>query len=157
VNVIIRSIRRHRSSRAIRSSGLIAVIVLAVALAVAGCQGAESLAGPTWQWTAEQETNSAGQPVIADPTAYTIEFLTNGTVNVRADCNMLTGTYSVGVPLDLTIAVATPTNTACGETSHDRVYLEYLSRVSSYSTHNGELKLFFADEVGGMTFTNGGS
>jgi heat shock protein HslJ len=150
-------IHPRRSTRLAWSSGRLAVIALAVIAALAGCQGAESLAGPVWQWAAQDMTSSAGQPLTPDPEAYTIEFLTNGTVNVKADCSSLSGTYSVGVPLDLTIALATLSDAACGAASLDRLYLEHLGRVATYSTDHGELKLFFADEVGEMRFTNLGS
>lgn len=134
-----------------------ALIALVGALAVAGCQATDSLAGPTWQWAVQLETSPAGQPVAPDPENYTIEFITDGTVNVKADCRDLTGTYTVGVPLDLTINLDSPTLAACGDSSLDRVYLEYLGRISTYSTGNGELKLFFADDAGAMQFTSLGN
>jgi heat shock protein HslJ len=132
----------------------LALIALAGALAVTGCQATDSLAGPTWQWAAQQETSPAGEPVAPDPESYTIEFLLDGTVNVKADCNDLTGTYTVGVPLDLAIDLDSSTLAACGDSSLDRVYLESLGRISSYSTGSGELKLFFADDAGAMQFTS---
>jgi heat shock protein HslJ len=147
---------RHRPALLAWSYGRLAVIALVVGVVLAGCRGAESLAGPTWQWTAPQVTSSAGQPLTPDPVAYTVEFLTNGTINVKADCSSLRGTYSVGVPLNLTIALA-PSNAACGGASLDRVFLENLGRVATYSTDHGELKLFFADKGGEMRFTNPGS
>ncbi len=134
------------------ASRRLAAIALAGALAVAGCQSGDSLAGPTWQWASEEETNPAGQSVVPDPASYTIEFLTDGTVNVKADCNDLTGTYTVGVPLDLTIDLASSPVADCGDSSLDRVYLDYLSRISTYSTGGGELILFFADDVEAMRF-----
>jgi heat shock protein HslJ len=152
MNAMTPPIGRHgtRTLRAM-SRGL-ALIALVATVVVAGCQSGDSLAGPTWQWTALEETNPAGQPVSPDPATYTIEFLTDGTVNVKADCNSLTGTYTVGIPLDLTINLANTSMASCGDLSLDRVYLEYLGRISNYSTGTGELKLFFADDVGAMQF-----
>src|SRR5919108_5912759 len=75
-----------------------AAIALAGMLAIAGCQPGDSLAGPTWGWTAPQVTNLGGQAVAPGPDSYTNEFLTDGTLNVKADCHSLTGSYSVGVP-----------------------------------------------------------
>jgi hypothetical protein len=126
-------------------------------LAVAGCQAGDSLAGPTWEWSAPEVTDLAGQSVAPDPESYTIEFQTDGTVNVKADCNRLTGSYTVGVPLDLTIVLDTPDRATCGDLSLDSVYLQYLSQISSYSTDGGELRLFFADDVGAMQFKVQGS
>ena len=128
---------------------LLAIVALLGALVIAGCQASDSLAGPTWQWTGQ----TAGQ----DPTSYTIEFRMDGTVEVTADCNSVTGTYTVGVPLDLTIDVATPELAACGDQSLHSVYLENLSRVTSYSTGGGVLSLDFGDEAGAMQFRTKGS
>jgi heat shock protein HslJ len=153
MNAMTRPIGRH-GTRALRATSMgLAVIALVATFVVAGCQSGGSLAGPTWQWTALEETNAAGQQVTSDPATYTIEFLTDGTVSVKADCNSMTGTYTVGIPLDLTIDLAAQTLAACGDPSLDRVYLENLSRISSYSTDGGELRLFFADDVGAMQFT----
>lgn len=148
----------RNGARTLRASSRgLALIALVAAVAVAGCQSGDSLAGPTWQWTALQETNPAGQAVTPDPANYTIEFLTDGTVNVKADCNSLSGTYTVGVPLDLTIDLATTTMAACGDPSLDAIFLESLGRVVSYSTGGGELKLDLADDAGAMQFKTAGS
>ena len=152
MNAMTRPIGRHGTRTLRATSRGLALLALVAAVAVAGCQTGDSLAGSTWQWTAQEGINSAGQPVTPDPANYTIEFLTDGTVNVKADCYSLSGTYTVGVPLDLTINLATPTPGACGDLSLDSVFLEYLGRISSYSTGSGELKLFFADDVGAMPF-----
>ena len=128
---------------------LLAIVALLGTLAIAGCQSGASLAGPTWQWTA--------QPAAEAPDSYTIEFRTDGTVEIGADCNTLTGTYTVGIPLDLTIDVATPELAACGDQSLDAAYLENLGQVSSYSTDGGVLSLYFADEAGAMQFKSMGS
>jgi heat shock protein HslJ len=152
------AVRRYGTGALQVSSRCIAVLAVAgaVAVAVAGCQSAGSLSGRTWQWTAGPVADAAGGPVAADPDAYTIEFLGDGTVSVRADCTTLSGTYAVGVPLDLTITVAAPAQDTC-ESSLDRVYLESLRRISSFSTDNGELRLYFADNAGAMQFTSLGS
>jgi heat shock protein HslJ len=152
MNAMTRHIGRHGTRTLRATSRGLALIALVATVVVAGCQSGDSLAGPIWQWTALEETNPAGQPVTPDPATYTIEFLTDGTVIVKADCNSLSGTYTVGLPLDLTIDLAAPTLAACGDPSLDRVYLENLSRISSYSTDGGALRLFFADDVGAMRF-----
>ena len=152
MNAMTWPIGRHGTRMLRATSRGLALIALVATVVVAGCQSGDSLAGPTWQWTALEETNTAGQPVTPDPATYTIEFLTDGTVNVKADCNSLSGTYTVGIPLDLTINLAATTMASCGDPSLDGMYLEFLSRISSYSTDNGELRLFFADDVGAMQF-----
>lgn len=157
MNAMTLAIRRYGTSALQASSRRLALIAVVGAVAVAGCQTGDSLAGPTWQWTAVQETNPTRQAVTPDPENYTIEFLTDGTVKVKADCNSLSGTYTVGVPLDLTINLATTTMAACGDASLDGMYLEFLGRVASYSTGGGELKLDLADDAGAMQFKTPGS
>ena len=49
------------------------------------------------------------------------------------------------MPLDLTIDLATTTMAACSDPSLDRVFLDFLDRVASYSTANGELSLDITD------------
>ena len=145
-------IHRHVARSLTKSREALAAISLVAALAIAGCQSGDSLAGPTWHWTAEQVANTATETVVADTVSYTIEFGTDGTVQVTADCNSFTGTYAVGIPLDLTIDLAPAGSTDCGNTSLGDEFLDQLNRVSSYSTSGGELKLFFADQTGGMRF-----
>ncbi len=139
-------------------AGLV-LIVLVGALVVAACQsgapGSRDLAGPVWQWTATQETNPPTQPVTPDPQKYTIRFLADGTVNVKADCNNLSGN-TVGVPLDLTLTLSASTLVACTAPSLDVIYIEYLRRVATYSTTNGKLNLDLADG-GAMQFSAAGS
>jgi heat shock protein HslJ len=136
------TIFHHRAHSVVAAS-----IALLISLAIAGCQSGDSLAGPTWQWTAQS----------GNPESYTIEFRTDGTVEVSADCNTVSGTYTVGVPLDLTIDVPSADLAACGDPSLDGTYFEDLGRVSSYSTDGGGLRLYFDDEAGAMQFRSAGS
>ncbi len=63
IAAILRTMRWFISRRGIKG----AIGALVIVLAVAGCQAAESLAGPTWHWAAQGETNATGQPIEADP------------------------------------------------------------------------------------------
>ena len=141
-------------SRRFGAVALLALLVAAACQASPGGSGTPStdLAGPTWQWTASQETTPARQSVTPDPENYTIRFATDGTVAIKADCNNVSGTYTVGVPLDLTITLGPSTLAACGEDSLGAIYLDMLTKVASYSTANGQLNLEFADGAGAMQF-----
>ena len=136
-----------------RSSGGLALIVLVGALAVAGCQASDSLAGPTWQWTG----STAIADVASNPADYTIQFRTDGTVAVRADCNTLSGTYAVSIPLGLTITLAPASMAACPGDSLDGPYVELLRKVEAYSTGGGALSLELADDGGMLQFQPAGS
>lgn len=152
MNALTAAICRPSSRRRTGPRTALATLAVIAAVAIAGCQSGSSLAGPTWQWKADQQVNAAGQSVTVDPARYTIRFLTDGTLDVRADCNSLTGTYSIGIPLDLKVAVSTSNVSACGDASAGQVFLDQLARVETYSTDGGELKLFYADDLGGMRF-----
>jgi heat shock protein HslJ len=148
MNAIARLVRRHQAPA---TRGLAFLAILAT-LAATACEGGESLAGPTWHWTAHVGTDGTAQSNVADPAHYMIEFHTDGTATVTADCNTVTGTYAAGVPLDLSIQLGSTTLADCGDTSLDRLYLESLGRVTSYTSKTGELTLLFEDDVGGMRF-----
>lgn len=79
--------------------GLVAalvVVLLAVALAPPRPPGS-SLTGVTWRWAAAT-TGSADAPlVVADPSQYTIVFMSASTFRATADCVTVSGTY-VRVP-----------------------------------------------------------
>jgi heat shock protein HslJ len=147
-------LRSHDMPSPTGTPRVIAAMVLAAALVVAGC-GAASLAGPTWQWAPGLEAKASGGTAVGGSAAYTIEFHTNGTVKIKADCNTLTGTYSIGVPLDLAIDVTAASLADCGESSLDAVYLATLERITTYSTEGGELRLFLEEDVEAMRFTTG--
>ena len=108
-----------------------------------------------WQWADLVESNPAAQSVVPDPENYTITFNHDGSVNVKADCNMLQLTYTVDGS-SLTIDMLGPSTMAfCGEESLDTQYLALLSGVNSWAMEEGNLKLMTA-EGATMTFNNGG-
>ncbi len=74
-----------------------ALLLMAVAamFAVAACGGSSSsLTGHSWQWTASTEKVPASQSVVPDPQNYTIEFKSDGTYAMKADCNSISGAYT---------------------------------------------------------------
>ncbi|MGD8466818.1 MAG: META domain-containing protein, partial [Anaerolineae bacterium] len=56
--------------------------------------GGQDLVGPVWKW--EQFLESNDNTIIVDnPEQYTLEFLPDGTVQMKADCNNASGRYSL--------------------------------------------------------------
>lgn len=78
-------------------------------------QEVAGIVGPVWQW--EQTLDSDGKKVgPADPKSYTVQFLENGTLAIKADCNSKGGSYSIkGDKLSITITHST--RAACPEDS----------------------------------------
>lgn len=144
--------------------GLTMLAALALALAACGAQGTPTpaagggLTGINWQWTAMQETVPASLSAVppADIGKYTIAFNDDGTVNIKADCNNGSGTYTVsGSDLDITLGAMT--RAFCGDASQDTIYLASLDKVSSYAVVDGALQLSFPNDGGKMDFSNGGA
>jgi heat shock protein HslJ len=137
--------------------GLVLLALLALALSACASGGSsDDLTGIVWEWTAMQETVPASQSVVPDPENYTITFNADDTLAIKADCNQVTGSYTMSGS-DMTITLGASTLAFCGEDSQDAIYLASLDRVSSYAIESGELQLSFAEDAGKMDFQNGGA
>jgi heat shock protein HslJ len=135
---------------------IFAVMALVLTACGGGSSSSSNLTGTVWQWTAMQETVPAGQSVVPDPENYTVTFKDDGNADIKADCNNVTATYKMDGS-NLTITLGASTLMACGDDSADAIYLDSLSKVSSYAIENGQLQLKFPEDGGKMDFKNGGS
>jgi heat shock protein HslJ len=127
------------------------VLAVAAATVLGACSSGSSLTGKTWQWTSATTSSPASQSVVPDPTAYTIEFKSDGTYAAKADCNQLTGSYTTTSSSGLTIASGPMTLAACGADSLSDVYVHSLLQASSYGISGSDLTITLADN-GTMTF-----
>jgi len=109
---------------------------------------APALTGTTWQW-AETMTPSTAT-VVADPTRYTITFNDDGTVNLKADCNTVLGTYTTADDGSLTITLGPSTMVACPEDSQATAFTAGLALVTNYS-FDGDM-LLLAQPGGAETY-----
>lgn len=76
-----------------------------------------------------------------DPSLYTVEFKADGALQVRADCNRGTGTWTSGNPGQLQFGQIAATQAQCSpESLHDR-YLAQFPWVRSYVMKDGHLFL----------------
>lgn len=116
----------------------------------------EQVVNILWQWSDLVETAPAAQSVVPDPENYTIVFNPDGTVNIKADCNMVKGGYTLDGGA-LSIQLGPSTMAFCGEQSLDQQYLGLLSQVGSASLENGRLMLHLRDDAGRLGFNNGGA
>lgn len=109
----------------------------------------------TWQWVELVENETAGQFMVADPENYTISFFEDGSLGVKADCNVGTGAYTVNGnkiefgPMATTMAMCSP------ESQHDQ-FLQLLGQVDIFGMLDGKLVLVLKENAGGMRFQNGG-
>jgi len=108
------------------------------------------LVGPTWQWIGEMDATAVPTP-IPNPQNYTVKFNADGTVNIKADCNSVNGTYTVNGSA-LTIMIGPTTGAFCGEASLDQKFLQSLQQVVSYSSGGNQLYLQLAGGAGQLQF-----
>jgi heat shock protein HslJ len=108
-----------------------------------------------WQWNTLSEAQPPAESTIANPEQYTITFLPQNQVSIKADCNMVHGIYAAAGDR-LTIQLGPSTMAFCGEQSNDQVYLDLLTRVSTFALADGVLKLTTTDE-NVIGFANGGA
>jgi len=125
-------------------------VVLAVGLAAAGCSSdndPDPLLYATWQL---QEFVLDDGTVITpdDPLKYTVTFNTDGTANIRSDCNSCSGRFSADDD-SLSFGVLACTLAACASGSLDTTFQAALGTASDY---NIETSLYLDYEGGTMRF-----
>ena len=111
---------------------------------------APQLTGTVWKWTGSI-FNDGKQNTPDDANKYLLQFLPEGRVSIKADCNQVGGTYTVK-DNQLSITTGPSTLVACPPGSSDQEYLRQLGLVSSYFIKDGNLVLEFKLDSGSMTF-----
>ncbi len=116
-------------------------------------QAETSLTNVLWGWTELTETQPASQSIISDPENYTLIFQPDGGLQVLADCNSGSGTYSLDGQ-QLSIEISLLTTAICGAESLSDLFLDVLERAGTYELSQDELVLNLTDVAGTMRFTN---
>ena len=107
--------------------------------------------GVVWTWHSTQ-TRDGG--IVPDGRErYTLEFRPGGTVNVRADCNRGSGTYTRNGNA-LGIGPIALTRTACPPDSRDTDFIKGLGAVDGHSMVGSDLVLTLKPAGGSMRFTS---
>ena len=109
------------------------------------------LVGVTWQWVGLRETMPAAQSLIADAENYTLTFNEDGTVSIKADCNVAMGSYQLSGD-ELTISMGPTTLAECGPESSYSQFLTLLEQAAGVGMGYGNLVITLADEAGEMFF-----
>ena len=99
-----------------------------------------SINGVVWQLTNVKFGGQSASNTISEPSNYTIEFQTNSTANVKADCNMAHLTYTTnGNQLTMT---AGPMSLAyCGTGSLSNEFVQALQHATSYTLQGNTLTI----------------
>ena len=109
------------------------------------------IVGTVWGWTPFLEAND-NEILVDDPENYTIEFIPDGAVQIKADCNSVGGSHTVNGS-QLTIELDPTTLVACPPCSLENEYLALLSDVNSYIMEGENLVLLIKYDTGSMFFS----
>lgn len=108
------------------------------------------ITGVVWQWT-ESLYGDGSSNVPTDPSRYTIEFLEDGNVALRADCNRVAGTY-VLEDSSLSIMLGPSTMAACPPDSQADIFTRDVSAAASYVMDGEDLVISMKLDTGTMRF-----
>jgi heat shock protein HslJ len=111
-----------------------------------------TLTNVIWKWQEFQESND-NLTIVSDPEQYTLEFLDDGQVNVKADCNQAGGNYILAGS-QLTIEITTSTLAICPPGSLSEEYLSLLNDAVSYIMEEGQLFIAIKFDTGIMKFSS---
>lgn len=109
-----------------------------------------SLAGQTWQWV-RSYYNDDSKAVPANPADYTVVFGSDGTVGVKADCNMKEGTYRIDGKT-IMINLTQSTMAMCPEGSLEDRFARDLNGAAIWFVKDGNLYLDIVFDTGTMQF-----
>jgi heat shock protein HslJ/uncharacterized protein YraI len=109
------------------------------------------LVGVTWHWIGLRETMPASQSMIADSQNYTLTFNEDGTVSIKADCNVALGSYQLSGD-QLAITLGPTTLAECGPESSYSQFLSLLEQAVGVGTGYGNLVVSLANDAGEMIF-----
>ena len=118
--------------------GLLPALLTACGITYPASAG--SLTGVVWQLQNVQFDGSNTSTTINQPASYTIEFQTDGTAHIKADCNTANFGYSTS-GYQLTITSGITTLAYCGSASLSNSYLNALEHAVSYSLQGDTLTI----------------
>lgn len=111
--------------------------------------------GPVWEWTGTTDASGNTLPV-SNPSLYTIQFLTNGTYQGKADCNSIAGAYTVNGSA-LHISPGPSSLVACPPGSLADQFTAQLFNVESFAMQGTDLILNLKGGAGKMQLHQSGA
>lgn len=131
-------------------AGTLSFLPAPTAEAPAEAPAVTTLTGATWQWT------FVGGPAttlyVTDPSRYLVTFNQDGSVNIKADCNNVLGTYTADESGAIAITLGPSTLAACPEDSQDTEFLTGLANATAYVVEQGMLALQISPDGTAMQF-----
>jgi heat shock protein HslJ len=111
--------------------------------------------GLKWQYEQYQDMAELNDMTVSNPENYELVLWTDATYNIKADCNVGNGSYTIS-GTSLSLMPGPMTLTQCDPDSLDNQNLEQLSYVRTYVTDDGKLVLDLFADAGNMIFANAG-
>ena len=108
------------------------------------------LTGRIWKWLGTKHGDGS-KAVPEHPENYTIEFLENGFVRIKADCNSAGGGFTVHQNR-ITIDLSYSTMAACPPSSLERIFTRDILVADQFYLHKDQLRLKLIDASGSMFF-----
>ncbi len=124
---------------------------LLVSLTENRMEAESQITGTVWQWLRTFYNNDS-KNVPTKPQNYTIQFLEDGTVNVKADCNLKGGTYSLEGK-GIAIAITHSTMAVCEEGSLEEQFVRDLMAGALFFLKDGYLYIDLKYDTGTMKFS----
>jgi CheY-like chemotaxis protein len=99
-----------------------------------------AIPGGTWRLVSIREKGS-DRVTVVDPQAFTAEFGSDGRVNLRADCNRCTASYTAG-SRNLKVGVMACTRAFCTATTpDDTTFTALVESAQTWTSEDGQLEL----------------
>jgi putative lipoprotein len=121
--------------------------------------GDAEIIGVTWQWEGFQDqSDGEGTDItVPNPDAYTLTLQPDGTAAIKADCNLVSWTYTLeGSSLSFN-TLGPSTLAFCPEPSLSEQYLALLGNTATFVTEGDKLILNLFADAGNMIFGAGDS
>jgi uncharacterized lipoprotein YbaY len=115
-------------------------------------EGESDIVGVVWTWQKFLDQSGQNDIVVIYPPAYRLELLPDGRFNIKADCNLGSGTYTLeGSSLALELGPITLAE--CGPSSQHDEYINLLGQVVTYVREGDSLSLNLKYDSGDMRFS----
>ncbi len=122
-----------------------------VSVAEGETDGEFRITGTVWQWV-QTLYNDDRRSVPPKPANFTVQFLENGRVNVKADCNLKGGVYSRDGKR-LSIEITHSTMAACEEGSLEEQFVRDLTAGDLFFLKEGDLYIDLKYDTGTMKYS----
>ena len=108
-----------------------------------------------WQWISLQESNPAGQSVIADPENYDLVLLSDFTFTAKADCLSVGGTYEI-TATELALEIGPYAAIVCPDGSLSSQYIQLLDGIDAWALINDQFFVGVGEGAAVLGFQNAG-